>query len=95
MNQTTTTNPLPMKRDGYRIHLAALGCKTFDLVVVDSNSAKEVFCQYRDSHNLGSSDLKKGCGDVTDANGKLVARISYNGNLWDSAGNLVSSERNQ
>jgi hypothetical protein len=88
MANNTNTNPLPMKREGYKIHLAAKGCKTFDLMVVDSRSAREVFCQYRDSHDLGSSDLKKNCGVVTDSNGKLVARISYNGKIWNSAGNL-------
>lgn len=83
-------NPLPMKREGYRIHLAAAGCKTFDLMVIDSISASEVFCQYRDSHDLGASDMKRGCGNVTDINGNLVARISYNGRVWDANGKLFS-----
>ena len=27
--------------------------------------------------------MRKGCGDVRDATGNLVARISYNGRVWD------------
>lgn len=76
---------LPMKREGYKIHLAAKGCATFDLIVVDSASASEVWCSYRDEHNLGASDMKRGCGNVTDESGKLVARVSYNGRVWSEA----------
>lgn len=87
-------NPLPMKRDGYQIYLAARNCPTHRLMVVDSISASEVFCQYRDSFGLGASDMKKGCGNVTDQSGKLIARISYNGRVWDADGNLFSEASN-
>jgi len=64
----------------YTMKLAAVGCKSHQLPVADSMEAVAAFAAYRDS--IGTSDMKSGCGDITDRSGDLIARISYNGRVW-------------
>ena len=33
-------------------------------------------------NEYSASDMRKGCGDVTDKNDNLVAVVSYNGRVW-------------
>ena len=70
--------------NAYYLRLAAIGIPTRDHRVFSSDEAVAVWTDFRDHNNLGSSDMKKGCGDVHDAKGQLVARISYNGRVWDT-----------
>lgn len=70
--------------NAYYLRLAAIGIPTRDHRVFSSDEAIAVWTDFRDHNNLGGSDLKKGCGDVHDAKGQLVARISYNGRVWDT-----------
>lgn len=51
-----------------------------------ADDAAKSFCWVRDTYGFGASDMKKGCGDIKDADGKLVGRISYNGRIWDASG---------
>ena len=67
----------------YTLRLAARGCPTVNLPVTDSEMASAAFQRYRDTYGFGASEMRKGCGDVRDATGSLVAHISYNGRAWD------------
>ncbi len=53
-----------------------------EVMVFDSDDAVKLFSLFRDGGGFGASELKKGCGDITDLSGKLIARISYNGRVW-------------
>jgi hypothetical protein len=71
------------------LYLAALGCPTLRIRVRDSESASLVFAKYRDSYGLGASDMEPNSGSVYDSGGALVARISYNGRVWNGRGELM------
>lgn len=69
--------------------------KEFDMheVNVDSlKQASEICMEYRNAHDLGAStDMS---GKVTE-NGNDIARVSYNGRVWDLEDNeiIVGGER--
>jgi hypothetical protein len=71
-----------MTHTGFNLHLGAIGAPMVKVMVFDSDDAVKIFTQYRDSGPFGSSEMLKGCGNVTDLTGKLVCRISYNGRVW-------------
>ncbi len=71
------------------LYLAANRCPTLQIRVRDSESASFLFTQHRDSHGLGASDMEPNCGNVYDSAGALVARISYNGRVWNERGELM------
>lgn len=50
--------------------------------VADYAAASKAMRELVDKHGLGSSDMRKGCGDVKDATGNKVYRVSYNGRCW-------------
>lgn len=52
--------------------------------------AREVAMRYRDENDLGGGNWHR--ADVYDGQGKFVARISYNGRLWDAKGNEVNPQ---
>ena len=71
------------------LYLAARECPTLRIPVRDSESASFLFSKYRDSYELGASDMKRNCGNVYDSSGALVAHISYNGRVWNERGELM------
>lgn len=73
---------------GY-IYLAASGCRTLKVPVESADMASAVFQRYRDENGIGASDLKQNCGNIYASDGKLVARVSYNGRIWDPQGQLL------
>jgi hypothetical protein len=77
------------KRDGGYIYLAARGCSTLKIPVESADMAVAMFCRYRDDNYLGASDMKRNCGNIYANDGTLVARVSYNGRVWNPQGQLL------
>ena len=50
--------------------------------------AKRKWINYRDDpiKYMMASEMRGRCGDVVDDDDKMVARISYNGRIWDRNG---------
>jgi hypothetical protein len=71
------------------LYLAAKGCPTLRIRVSDSESASILFTRHRDSYGLCASDMKPNCGNVYDSAGAVIARISYNGRVWNERGELM------
>ena len=63
-----------------------LNCNGKKVPVATLREAAAAWSKVRDSEGLGSSDCRRGCGDVRDEAGKLVGRISYNGRAWNPDG---------
>jgi hypothetical protein len=85
------------ERQSWILNLCAEGCPTLRVSVGDSQVASLVFARYRDSFGLVASDMGRDCGNVYDSTGSLIARISYNGRVWNQRGKLMheaSIERN-
>ena len=76
----TTTN-LPQTH-GYLI-LSSIGNPTYKVRVSDAEEASKLWCAYRDRLGIGASALKSNSGNLVDSTGKIVARVSYNGRIWD------------
>ena len=52
-------------------------------IIADSiTHASELWCGLRDASGEGVSTIGNG-GSVLDDNGKRIARISYNGRIWE------------
>lgn len=49
------------------------------------HQAAWLLCSWRDANDYTASDFDEGCGDVT-LDGQLVARVSYNGRIWNEDG---------
>ena len=73
----------------HRLHLAAAGAPSFDLPVRYADEASRCLSAYREKYDIGASDMSARCGNIYDAQNRLVARISYNGRIWDADGNPV------
>jgi hypothetical protein len=75
--------------NAYYLRLAVVGQVAREHRVFSSDEAVAVWCDYRNTLGFGASEMKKGCGDVTDSKGCVVGRISYNGRVWDASGKSV------
>jgi hypothetical protein len=75
-------------RSGH-LRLAAVGCPTLHVPVNDAEQIVRIWEHYRDKNGIGASDMKRGCGDLIAADGRVIARISYNGRIWDVSGRRV------
>lgn len=53
------------------------------VAVPDLAAASEACCDYRDKSGVGSSRWRGGL--VIDSTGTPVARVSYNGRVWDTS----------
>jgi hypothetical protein len=73
---------------GY-LRLAAVGCPTLRVPVNDAEQIVRVWERYRDENGIGASDMQNGCGDLIATDGTIVARISYNGRIWDVCGRRI------
>jgi hypothetical protein len=80
--------PPVTKPSGYLL-LAADGCPTLRIPVWSAATASALLEQYRDGYGIGASDMKNGCGNLHTDDGKLVARVSYNGRVWTPEGVLL------
>jgi hypothetical protein len=71
------------------LYLAADACPTLKVPVASADQASALFQQYRDRYCLGASDLNEDCGALYAVDGRLVARVSYNGRVWNPLGELL------
>lgn len=78
MNALATNN-------AYVVRIAWRGLPTKTIPVQFADDASAVFCAIRDNNGFGASDMKRGCGDLLDAAGNIVGRVSYNGKIWIGA----------
>lgn len=81
-------NELIVKEGGY-LYLAAYGCPTVKVPVTDAHQARKAWESYRDGYGIGGSDLKRGCGDIRTNKNKTIARVSYNGRIWNMDGECI------
>jgi hypothetical protein len=49
------------------------------------DEGRALWLALRDSEMLGASDMVRGCGNYYE-DGRLVARVSYNGRMWTPDG---------
>lgn len=72
------------------LYLAASGCPDLKVPVTSLQAASAAFQKYRDDNGIGASDLRAKCGHIFGADGKtLVAKVSYNGRVWDVNGAML------
>ncbi len=74
---------------GGHLRLVAVGCPTLRVPVNDAEQIVRIWERYRDENGIGASDMQSGCGDLIDAGGTVIARISYNGRIWDVSGRRI------
>jgi len=73
----------------YYVHFAASGAPSVDMPVQYADEAARAFSAYREKYALGASEMDILCGNIYDSQNRLVARISYNGRIWDPDGDPV------
>lgn len=73
----------------YQLTIATRGHLRQRVRVMTLKAASEHWCAHRDSFRLGASDMLRGNGNVKQG-GKLVARVSYNGRVWNPDGTEVT-----
>ena len=78
----------PLAPTGYLV-LSALGMKTRRVAVNDAHQIERIWAAWRTDNDLGYHDLKADSGNLVDSTGKVVARISYNGRIWDADDRLI------
>lgn len=76
-----------------QIYLSAEDIPTQRRDVADLREASRALQQFRDTYQLGASQMREGCGDVYQGNAK-VARVSYNGRVWSPSGELLQEAAN-
>ena len=82
------------QQETWVLYLVAEGCPTLRIRVTDSEAASLLFAKYRDCYGLGASDMKPNCGKVYDSTGTVIARISYNGCVWNGHDGLMHEASN-
>lgn len=82
---TPTTTPKPKW-----LKLSAAGQKAKRVLISDLRDASITFQCWRDRHSLGSSQLRRDCGQVLAEDEKtVVAKLTYNGRVWSPGGKLL------
>ena len=56
--------------------------------VASFKEASQKWRAYRDEEGIGASGMVRHDGDIVQG-GKVVARVSYNGRVWDKADNEI------
>lgn len=59
--------------------------------VKTADQASAIVRRVIDGNGWGASDLPAGFGEIHDSQGKLIARVSYNGRLWAPDGQLLQN----
>jgi hypothetical protein len=77
----------------YFLHLEAKGQRSRAVRVQFVDQAQAVFADFRDNGDdgfmLGASQMRSDCGKITDAHGRLVATICYNGRVMLPSGRFM------
>ncbi len=74
-----------------RLNLNTSLCRASVGVSSLTEASKEL-CKHRDAYGYGASKMSEGHGDVTEitAEGaKVIARVSYNGRVWNLDGTEI------
>jgi hypothetical protein len=79
--------PPPEPSAGGIVVLSAPGVPTQRVPVRTADQASAIVRRFIQEHDLASSTFTG--GQILDAQGKEVAHVSYNGRVWDTAGNLL------
>lgn len=79
----------PPEHAGGFIVIAVAGRAPLETPVSSCAEASAVWQSYRDEHGLAASDMGARCGHVYTAAGELVAKVSYNGRVWDTHGKQI------
>jgi hypothetical protein len=72
-----------------RIVLYQLGERRRTVKLVGYAHATQVVQDFVRSRNLGSSQLPPDFGDIVDSGMKRIAKVSYNGRVWDMDDRLI------
>lgn len=89
LSPTYPLSSTPAPVTGFAVYLGAgpnmtrAGSVSIDprwVPVADLSAASEALCAFRDSNDLGSSNLLPA---YVAHNGQLVAKVSYNGRVWE------------
>lgn len=90
MKALSNTNLLPVVAANALLVKYGKGKKQY-AVVNSLDEASQIVQAYIASKDLGGSEwYGKDTGFVYDHTGAVVAKVSYNGRLWDSAGNALT-----
>lgn len=71
-----------------RLTVAIKGTKKMLVGVASFEDAASTWSRIRNESGIGASGMLGGCGEVVE-DGKVVARISYNGRIWDAEGKEI------
>jgi hypothetical protein len=76
---------------------------TYTILLGSNDGALDVYTQvgsldeasremrdFIEENGLGASHLSRDCGIVRDDKGVFVAKVSYNGRVWDPQGRMIS-----
>jgi hypothetical protein len=83
----TDATPSTIK-PGY-IVLSADGVRTDHVPVSSAYEASSTWRRFVESNDFGASALKHDSGFIYSNDGKLVAKVSYNGRVWTPTGELI------
>jgi hypothetical protein len=75
--------------EGGVLYLAMDGYPTLTIPVKSADAASAILQGYRDRYCIGASDMLEGCGNILTTDGTVVARVSYNGRVWNTRGELL------
>lgn len=70
-------------------HLAEVSVPLQFIKVDDLLSARSAYCELVARYELGGGNITSRCGRVCSQDGQRMARISYNGRVWDNDGNEI------
>ena len=68
-----------------RLNLHFAGQEPSSIGVTDLSDASRKFREHIETHDFGGSDMRTGCGLVMNNNREQIARVSYNGKVWNPA----------
>lgn len=87
------TDNIPL-RDG-QIHLSAIGVKPRWVAVASTDEASRILANFRNTYNLGASQMRLGCGNIRETlgngmRGRLLYAVSFNGRVWARTGRRMT-----
>ena len=62
--------------------------------ISDFRAGVTAWLAFKDKHHIASSEMKRGCGDIYE-NDVVVARVSYNGRVWETIEEVWSNKNKE